>query len=60
MIDLTRAEFIDKDVIDTINDFLQHAYLKNINVHLKKSTYNPLHELVLAPATTVNQDDRAH
>lgn len=58
LIDLTRAEFIDKDVIETINEFMQHAHLKNIKVDLKKSTYNPLHELVQAYETPA--DDMAH
>ena len=46
IIDLTKAEFIDKDVIDTINEFMQHAALKKITVTLKKSVYNLSHQLV--------------
>jgi MFS superfamily sulfate permease-like transporter len=45
LIDATRADFIDKDVIDTINEFLDHAYLKKIKVDVKKSAHNPLHLL---------------
>jgi MFS superfamily sulfate permease-like transporter len=60
LIDLTRAEFIDKDVIDTINEFMLHAHLKNIKVNLKKSTYNPLHELVQITVPEKLQDDMAH
>lgn len=60
LIDATRAEFIDKDVIDTINEFMQHAHLKNILVDLKKSTYNPLHELVQVRAISIPKDDSAH
>ncbi len=61
MIDVSRAEFIDKDVIDTINEYLQHAHLKNIKVNVKRSTYNPLHELVSGPgAKEISQDDSAH
>lgn len=45
IIDATRADFIDKDVIDTINEFLQHAYLKNIRVDVKKSLHKPMHLL---------------
>lgn len=37
LIDITRADFIDKDVIEVINDFLQHAHLKNITVEIKRS-----------------------
>ncbi|RYY55705.1 MAG: SulP family inorganic anion transporter [Chitinophagaceae bacterium] len=37
-IDTTRADFIDRDVIETIEDFMIAAPLKNITVELKKST----------------------
>jgi MFS superfamily sulfate permease-like transporter len=37
IIDTSRADFIDKDVIETIEDFMIHAPLKNIKVELKKS-----------------------
>ena len=60
LIDLTRAEFIDKDVIDTINEFLQHAHLKNIKVNLKRTTYNPLHGLVQIKAADEIYNDAAH
>ncbi|NII24178.1 SulP family inorganic anion transporter [Pseudoflavitalea sp. X16] len=39
LIDATRADFIDKDVIEVIEDFQKHAPLKNIKVELKKSVY---------------------
>ncbi len=58
LIDLTRAEFIDQDIIDTINEFSEHAPLKNIMVQIKKSTYNPMHELI--QTTEEVYDDRAH
>lgn len=35
MIDATRADFIDRDVIEVIEDFLIHAPLKNIRVDVK-------------------------
>ncbi len=35
IIDVSRADFIDKDVIETIEDFMLHAPLKNIRVELK-------------------------
>ena len=38
-IDTTRADFIDKDVIEVIEDFMIHAPLKNISVELKKSNF---------------------
>jgi MFS superfamily sulfate permease-like transporter len=49
IIDASRADFIDKDIIDTINEFLAHAYLKNIRVELKKNPNNPLHALFHSP-----------
>ena len=58
LIDITRADFIDKDIIDTINEFYAHAHLKNINVEIKKSSYNPLHDLVQKDGT--DYDDMAH
>lgn len=39
MIDASRADFIDKDVIEVIEDFMMHAPLKNIRVELKKSSF---------------------
>ncbi len=38
LIDASRADFIDKDVIETIEDFMLHAPLKNIYVELKRNT----------------------
>lgn len=53
LIDAVRADFIDKDIIEVINDFLRHAHLKNIKVEIKKSAYKPIHQL-LAPETEIN------
>jgi MFS superfamily sulfate permease-like transporter len=39
LIDAARADFIDKDIIEVIEDFLKHAPLKGISVELKKSTH---------------------
>jgi MFS superfamily sulfate permease-like transporter len=47
LIDATRADFIDKDVIDVINEFMQHAPLKNIRVDLKKSSTKSMHRLMV-------------
>ncbi|RYY57041.1 MAG: SulP family inorganic anion transporter [Chitinophagaceae bacterium] len=46
-VDTTRADYIDRDVIETIEDFMIAAPLKNIIVELKKSNmkdqgFNPL------------------
>jgi carbonic anhydrase len=46
LIDMTRADFIDKDIIDVVNEFLQHAHLKNIRVEIKKSRFKAGHQLV--------------
>ena len=39
LIDAARADFIDRDVVETIEDFMLHAPLKNIRVELKRSVY---------------------
>lgn len=49
LIDASRADFIDKDVIEEINNFLCHAHLKNIRVEIKKSLQNPMHLLFHQP-----------
>jgi MFS superfamily sulfate permease-like transporter len=46
LIDMTRADFIDKDIIDVVNEFLHHAHLKNIRVEIKKSNFKAGHQLV--------------
>jgi MFS superfamily sulfate permease-like transporter len=37
IIDASRADFVDKDVVETIEDFMIHAPLKNIKVEIKTS-----------------------
>ncbi|MFM2135230.1 MAG: hypothetical protein RL021_630, partial [Bacteroidota bacterium] len=39
LIDASRADFIDRDVIGVIEDFTKHAQLKNIRVEVKRSSY---------------------
>lgn len=39
LIDASRADFIDKDIIEVIEDFMIHAPLKNIKVELKTSNF---------------------
>lgn len=46
IIDASRADFIDKDIIEVINEFMQHAHLENIKVTLKKNANNQLHQLL--------------
>ena len=58
IIDLTKAEFIDKDIIDTLNEFTVNAPEKNITVTINKSVYNESHKLV--ETTRYDPDDRAH
>lgn len=38
LIDTTKADFIDKDVVETIEDFILHAPLKNIKVDIKNNS----------------------
>jgi MFS superfamily sulfate permease-like transporter len=40
IIDALRADFIDKDVIEVIEDFMKHAQLKDIKVELRSSIRN--------------------
>ncbi|WP_224016736.1 SulP family inorganic anion transporter [Ferruginibacter albus] len=49
LIDATRADFIDKDVIEEINNFMKHAHLKNIKVEIKRSQYKEVHALFNEP-----------
>ena len=44
LIDALRADYIDRDVIEVINDFLKHAHLKNIKVEVKKSVQKSMHQ----------------
>jgi MFS superfamily sulfate permease-like transporter len=56
IIDATRADFIDKDVIDVINEFMAHAHLKGITVEVKKSLYKPMHLLFRNPRVDETTD----
>lgn len=49
MIDATRADFIDKDIIEEINDFIETAPTRGIKVHVKKGNYQPMHLLFKQP-----------
>lgn len=49
LIDATRADYIDKDVIEEINNFLLHAHLKNIRIEIRKSAHKPMHLLLNEP-----------
>lgn len=49
MIDASRADYIDKDVIDEINEFLEHAPYLQIRVEVRKKEYNPFHQRIQDP-----------
>lgn len=49
LIDATRADFIDKDVIEEVNNFMLHAHLKNIRVEIKASQFKSVHALFNPP-----------
>jgi MFS superfamily sulfate permease-like transporter len=51
LIDISRSDFIDMDIIDVINEYLQHAHLKNIRVEIKKSLFKAGHQLVFDQST---------
>src|SRR5690606_38837706 len=46
MIDMSRAEFIDQDIDETIEEFQKHAALKNITVTVKRSAVSPSTKIV--------------
>ncbi len=58
-VDMTRAEFVDMDILDTINEFIVHAQLKNIRVTVSKSTYNASHQLINPQKEAIADDDMA-
>lgn len=37
IIDISRADYIDKDIVEEINNFLCHAHLKGIKIDIKKN-----------------------
>lgn len=39
LIDVSRADFIDRDVVEVIEDFMLHAHLENIRVELKTNNH---------------------
>lgn len=47
LIDASRADFIDKDVIEEINQFTATAHFRNIRVEVKKSLHKPTHLLFI-------------
>lgn len=53
LIDASRADFIDKDVIEEVNNFMTHAHLKNIRVEIKASQFKAVHLLFNQPLKAV-------
>ena len=51
LIDTTRADYIDKDVIEEVNNFLLHAHLKKVRVEIRKSPNKSMHFLFNEPQT---------
>jgi MFS superfamily sulfate permease-like transporter len=49
IIDVSHADFIDRDIIEVMNDFLVNAHVRNITVEVKRSPYKPIHQLIGAP-----------
>lgn len=49
IVDATRADFIDKDIIEEINDFIDNAPSRGISVTIKKGHYQPMHLLFKQP-----------
>lgn len=49
IIDTTRADFIDQDIIDTINEFIKHAHLKEVKVEIKRGQNKLRHYLLQEP-----------
>ncbi len=45
IIDATRADFIDKDIIEEVNNFMLNAPSRGIHVEVKKSLHKPMHLL---------------
>lgn len=47
LFDVTRADFIDKDVVEEINNFFIHAKLNNIAIELKRNASTESHQLLI-------------
>jgi MFS superfamily sulfate permease-like transporter len=59
ILDATRADFIDKDVIEEINNFMLHAHLKNITVEVKRSENKPMQSLIKSSEDIVTENLQA-
>ncbi|MEX1203583.1 MAG: SulP family inorganic anion transporter [Ferruginibacter sp.] len=59
IIDMTSAEFIDKDILDTISEFNKHAHLKDIQVEIKSTIYNDSSKIKTS-TSQASEGDTAH
>jgi MFS superfamily sulfate permease-like transporter len=57
LIDASRADYIDKDVIDEINQFIEYAALNNIRVEIRKNDYNKFHKQIMEPRPTLESNE---
>ncbi len=53
LVDLSRADFIDHDVVDVLNEFAHHAQLKDIRVEVRRNAASPAHRRLKLDAPTV-------
>ena len=51
ILDASRADFIDKDIIEEINNFIVSSPSRNIQVEIKKSLHKPMHLLFINAET---------
>lgn len=56
IIDADKSDFIDLDIIDTVNEFLVNAPDRNIRVQLKKSEHKSIHQFFGEPALSFEDD----
>jgi len=45
IIDVTHADFIDKDIIEEVNNYMLSAHQKNIKIDVKRNAHKSLHKL---------------
>lgn len=50
LIDASKADFIDRDIIEVVNEFSMHAHLKDISIEVKFNEFNPHHRF----STSIN------
>jgi MFS superfamily sulfate permease-like transporter len=56
IIDAERADFIDKDVIEEVNNFLCHAHLKKIRVEVKTGQGRASKNIFTIPQLTEDEN----